>query len=270
LILTPYVASLRIYEPLESFDFYSQLRWVETSESAPTIRQESENTIYNSISFNRWHSSQEGVHLIYSRGKKFVCPWSLKRRAILAMQKFNESTPSSITPFFVSPELASILSWDVIENNAVPHIISARWIIPPSWFTLFRIEERLITLQGTALTCIYRTDLAQAKVRGIETHKIVKRAFGVGSIESEIAELIDWLNMFDDDSLIELDYGGLAPFVEKTLRLNHGVGLLEDSSVNDVLASITALANGDGVSASKAYSRLLNRWRMIAQFEQAQ
>lgn len=261
---------LRIYERLEIFDLDTQARWIDTSPNAPTKKLESESVIKNLISCDRLIFSQEGAHFIDCNGKRFVCPWSLKTRSVAAMQEFKKSTPSTIIPFFIPAEMETLLSEEEVTDNRIPHIISERWIIPPRWFALFRTHERLVSRQNSETTCIYITELSRAKERCIETHNIVRNAFGNGLVEAEVAELLNWMNVFDESSLIELDYGGLASLLDTTLRSNGGGGIHDDTSVDDALASILGLSRGDGVLAGEAYGRLVSRWRQIASIEQAQ
>ncbi len=268
--LTPYVASLRIYEPLESFDSETRSLWIQISSNEQTKKRESEVAIKNLILSNRGSYFQEYAHVIDHDGKRFVSPWSIRNRTWVAMRDFMESTPSSILHFFISPELESELSSETLADSKVPHVISERWMIPPRWFALFRSHERVISVDGPETSCVFRTEITKARERCRETHKIVKDAFGVGSVEFEILELLNWLNFFDENSLVELDFGGLSALLATTLRSTGGEGLCDDTSVEDVLESITGLSQGNGDMASKAYERLLDRWRRIASFEQAQ
>jgi hypothetical protein len=98
----------------------------------------------------------------------------------------------------------------------------------------------------------------------------VKRAFGEGSVEEEISQLLAWLNVFDENSLLELDYGGLAGYLDKLIKTSGGDGIDQDTSIEDVLQSIAGLSKGDGVLAGEGYSKVISRWRQIATFEQAQ
>jgi hypothetical protein len=94
-------------------------------------------------------------------------------------------------------------------------------------------------------------------------------AFGVGPIEAEIADLLNWLNIFHPQSIVECDYGGLAIYLEKTLIENGENGLDADTSIEDVLLSLSGLAAGDGAIAGQGYERLVTRWRRVAAIEQA-
>ncbi len=268
--LTPYVASLRVYEPLESFDQDTQALWINLPTLSQTKRNESEGAIKRLVLFEHLHSLEPDAHCLDRDGKRFVSPWSIKIRSKVAMQAFRNSVPTSIFPFFIPADLENSIDVEIEFEDKVPHVISERWMIPPRWFSLFRPDERLFGCQDDQMFCTYRTEVAKAKERCVETHRIVRTAFGVGSVEAEISELLDWLNVFHENSLVELDYGGLATFVESSLLANGGGGLRDDNSVEDVMESLSGLASGDGVLAGEAYGRLVRRWRQIASFEQAQ
>ena len=94
-------------------------------------------------------------------------------------------------------------------------------------------------------------------------------AFGQGAVEGEVAELLAWLEIFDGKSIVELDYGGLATYLNKQLIDNGEVGLEADTSVEDVTTSIAGLASGDGALAGRGYERLVSRWRRVSALETA-
>ena len=100
-------------------------------------------------------------------------------------------------------------------------------------------------------------------------HTAVNSAFGDGPVAAEIEDLGDWLDAFHPQSMVELDYGGLATYLESSLVASGEPGLDGDTSVEDVLSSIAGLASGDGALAGRGYERLVTRWRRVAAFEQA-
>jgi len=114
-----------------------------------------------------------------------------------------------------------------------------------------------------------RTDISNAKKRCISSHQIVKKAFGPGPVEGEIADLLNWLNIFHPESILECDYGGLALYLEKSLMDSGETGLESDTSIEDVTLSLQGLSNGDGVLAGQGYEALVRRWRKVAALEQA-
>ena len=73
--------------------------------------------------------------------------------------------------------------------------------------------------------------------------------------------------MVHPKSMVELDYGGLANYME--LALAEEGGLEADASIEDIQSSIAGLAVGDGALAGRGYERLVTRWRRVSAFEGA-
>jgi hypothetical protein len=212
----------------------------------------------------------DGVHLFEIDGKKYIAPWSTTKRCGAALDDLKSSLPSSLIPYFIPKKLEESinLSGEIIENK-VSHIITSTWSIPPRWFALFAPEDRLRGNNEPGVFTILRTLIANAKQRATFTHQSVLSAFGSGPIETEINDLIKWLEIFDHRSIVELDYGGLANYLNNLLILNGEAGLAADTSVEDVASSIAGLASGDGALASRGYERLVSRWRKVAAMEVA-
>jgi hypothetical protein len=157
---------------------------------------------------------------------------------------------------------------DLLEDK-VPHILNETWTIPPRWFILFAPEERTRGTDADGLYCRAVTTIANAKQRCDGAHDAVLNAFGDGPVEQELENLLAWLEMFHPESLVELDYGGLANYMDKALRESGEEGLESDSSIEDVTHSVAGLAASDGMMAGVGYQRLMSRWRLIQAYEQA-
>jgi hypothetical protein len=115
-----------------------------------------------------------------------------------------------------------------------------------------------------------RAKLSDAIARTQVAHQTVLGAFGEGSVEAEIEHLLEWLEMFHQQSLVELDYGGLAGYLDLGMKLaGEESGIEADTSVEDVLLSLSGLAAGDGQMAGQGYERLVSRWRVVQAFESA-
>jgi hypothetical protein len=212
----------------------------------------------------------DGIHLLDINGGRYIAPWSTSIRCLTALSDFKSSLPSSLIPFFIPQKLEESikLSGEIIYDK-VSHITTSTWSIPPRWFALFSPEDRLRGSNQDGVFTILRTAISNAKQRAIFTHQSVLDAFGMGPIEAEISDLIKWLEIFDNRSLVELDYGGLATYLNKILILNGEVGIEADTSVEDVASSVAGLASGDGALASRGYERLISRWRKVAALETA-
>ena len=262
---TPYVASLRIYEPLTAFEAADRLRWdaVDLFESKVA---EQKDALVRVATLQLPSQRPDGAHILDLDGMRYVSPWSTSVRTWASLNEFKSSVPSTVVPFFVSNSYEEALQ-DSIDFTAskVPHIISQTWIIPPRWFAMFETHERLRGHDNDGAYVICRTEIAKAIGRAKTTHSAVKSAFGEGPVEQELLDLIDWLEMFHPKSIVELDYGGLADYLE--LSLAEEGGLEADTSIEDIQSSIAGLAVGDGALAGRGYERLVTRWRKVAAFE---
>ena len=194
---TPYVASLRIYEPLSSFSPVDQLRWSSLSSESYTGKEEQLNALRRTILAEPPTLKADGAHVIDHDGKKYVSPWSTARRCWAAVEDFQNSLPTSIHSFFLPEGIREVLEDNSSEfEHRIPHIISETWIIPPRWFSLFETNERLRGQNEDGPFTVMITDIAKAKKRCTTTHQIVKQAFGPGPVEEEILQLHNWLNVF--------------------------------------------------------------------------
>ena len=267
---TPYVASLRVYEPIDAFEPAEQLRWQAIPITASTGYDEQIRALRRLISSEPPALTADGAHILEFEGKRYVAPWSTAARSWAALETFKDSMPQNVARFFVpsNVEEAILINSENVEDK-VPHILTETWLIPPRWFSLFEPTERIRGHNQDGAFTVLRTSINNAKKRCMFTHQSVVGAFGNGPIEEEIADLLEWLNMFHSQSLVELDYGGLANYVEQVLKEDGLEGLEGDTSVEDIQLSLNGLATGDGAQAGLGYERLVTRWRRVSALEQA-
>ena len=267
---TPYVASLRVYEPIDAFEPAEQLRWQAIPITASTGYDEQIRALRRLISSEPPALTADGAHILEFEAKRYVAPWSTAARSWAALETFKDSMPPNVARFFVpsNVEEAILINSENVEDK-VPHILTETWLIPPRWFSLFEPTERIRGHNQDGAFTVLRTSISNAKKRCMFTHQSVVGAFGNGPIEEEIADLLEWLNMFHSQSLVELDYGGLANYVEQVLKEDGLEGLEGDTSVEDIQLSLNGLATGDGAQAGLGYERLVTRWRRVSALEQA-
>jgi hypothetical protein len=267
---TPYVASLRIYEPIDSFAQVDQLRWSQIAVTSPTGWDEQKRALTRTIKSEPVNLKPDGAHVLEHDGKKYIAPWSTAARCWAALDDFKFTLPQSVIKFFIPQTIEdSIRSSTQILEDKVSHILTSTWNIPPRWFALFQPDERLRGENQDGVFTILRTSISNAKTRARFTHEAVIGAFGQGPVEAEIGELIAWMGIFDNKSIVELDYGGLAIYLNNLLIQGGELGLDSDTSVEDVNTSIAGLASGDGALAGRGYERLVSRWRKVASLESA-
>jgi hypothetical protein len=267
---TPYVASLRIYEPISAFTPAEKLRWENIPITASTGREEQDRALRRLIVTEPPSLQADGAHILEWEGTRYICPWSTAARVWVALEEFKNSLPRNVAKFFVSDqaEEAITINSEDLEDR-VPHILTATWIIPPRWFSLFKVEDRLRGMTDDGPFSVARTSIKNAKERCMFTHQSVVASFGNGPIEEEIADLLEWMNLFHPESIVELDYGGLANYLDNILRADGEDGLNADTSIEDIHLSLAGLASGDGQAAGVGYERLISRWRKVAALEQS-
>lgn len=274
---TPYVASLRIYQPIEAFTPDQQSTWRAAAGSRDTsLRSEQAIALRRTIRPDLLSPDllspdllsreplDEGVHLLEHDGGLYACPWTTKERCQLALELFRESLPANVVAFFLPAGIQESFQG---EEEQIPQIQTETWAVPPRWFTLFQPEEREISHLGSEPSVRYRTTMGQARRRAAKHLRTIRGAFGDGPVTLENEVQARWLEEFHPGSLVELDYGGLAGYLAQVLAEEGG--LEEDSSVADVLDSLAGLAQGDGLMAGLGYQRLMARWRRVAIFEHA-
>ena len=267
---TPYVASLRVYEPLSSFDRADQDRWSQLTVKTPTGIDEQDQALRRVISSQLLPVKPDGAHYLEINDKKYIAPWSTTTRCWAALEDFKTSMPDSIVRYFLPQTVEdSISSSSELVEDKVSHIITSTWSIPPRWFSLFEPSDRIRSENSDGVYTILRTSISNAKQRCLFAHQAVLNAFGQGPIEQEIEDLLTWRSLFHADSIVECDYGGLAIYLSKSLIENGQPGLNADTSIEDVARSLAGLAAGDGALAGQGYERLVTRWRRVAAFEQA-
>ena len=182
---TPYVASLRIYEPLSAFEPADRLRWQSIDASLDSRKEEQELALRRLVFPEPPAVRPDGAHVLDISGLRYVSPWSTATRCWAALDDFKDSLPSSITPFFIPPSLEEVITTgvDLLEDR-VPHIITETWVIPPRWFSLFVPEERLRGDSPDGPFTIMRTKKEHALERIAVTYAAVLKAFGDGSNKS--------------------------------------------------------------------------------------
>ena len=135
---TPYVASLRIYEPITAFSPAEALRWQAIPISATTSRDEQSRALTRTIITEPPALRPDGAHILEWEGKRYVCPWSTAARVWAALDAFKDSVPLPVSKFFIPDNIEEAINANSESlEDKVPHIISETWMVPPRWFSLF-------------------------------------------------------------------------------------------------------------------------------------
>jgi hypothetical protein len=98
---TPYVASLRIYEPLTAFSKEDQSRWSQILVSTPTGRDEQQRALRRTIVTEPPALKLDGAHVLEIDEKRYIAPWSTAARCWAALDDFKSSLPVTLSKFFL-------------------------------------------------------------------------------------------------------------------------------------------------------------------------
>jgi len=304
----PYAAELRVYEPLSAFPPDERRRWQAYLAAGPTLSTREglrrERAVGLAVACRstprvpRPGEVGEHAYVLIVDGVPLFCPWRTELRSWRAAAEL----PALLADEMVSavlPEAEIELAiraqerWLAEHPELRAHVLTSRWVVPVRWFLLVRPDERRLQLggsagpgdavttgepatpaagsssAGTALpatevgrSLLYRTAMADARRRTARALAVLRRAFDAGPVVGTVESLGRWLEEFHPRSVVELDYGGLVD-------LRTDAELRADDSAGDLVAALAALRAGDLQTATEAYDRVIERWRIAHRVESA-
>ncbi|MBV1779445.1 hypothetical protein KRR55_10005 [Paeniglutamicibacter sp. ABSL32-1] len=192
------------------------------------------------------------------------CPDQLATRTILASEQLDGSMRPALLELLVpdAARAANALRVDrqrFTDDLAHMHTRTATWGIPFGWLILVHEDDEVDVIEdGEELLAsrIY-TPLPQA----LDRVRYAAATLAIHAPEmdllDELASLSEWLQLFDQESVVELDYGRIAALV------------WPDDSPHDLRLGIESLAESDLTGAAASYRRLSNRWLAVRQLARA-
>jgi hypothetical protein len=261
-------AYLRVYQALAAFPPAERAEWaayVESGEALPSgllVSREEERALARALGLS---VPSEREHALVQRVGQtvYVCPLRTELRTLQSLLAFHGSLPMEVADAFVSSgevaRAASTLERLQRERPASRnHIRLAVWYVPLPWFALFDAAERKLAAPGADRPALltYQTTMVKAQARVSRALRVLQEVMEDGEVVAAVEELRDWLYGFDADSLVQLDYGGLArvlPYAE----------LAEDRSAAEVWEALEALEEGDLERSSAHYGALTERWAAL-------
>ncbi|MEJ2855351.1 MULTISPECIES: hypothetical protein [unclassified Saccharothrix] len=287
----PFVAYLRVYEPLSALDapLADQVRkaleagplsradaghrerelWLRSQLARPPRLlpgERSDGSVSPDAPFDVMTISPAEVPGEVGPGP-LVCPLDLRPRSAAALVGFlATSTPVlqeaalSVPPEAIRSRASAVMA--ELTRGAV-HVISTTWTVPLPWFTLVDPDARRVVLaprDDSERQVSWRASMTDARRRVARAHKVVSSSLGEGGPAKVLADTARWLDHFAPDSAVELDYGGLVQLMDDK-------ELLEDSSAQDVNAIVDALETGDAEEVALRYEELRDFWGELSRRE---
>jgi hypothetical protein len=193
-----------------------------------------------------------------------VCPLDVRARSAAALVGFLTSAhpalrqvalPASVET--IREKAATVLA--DLPGGAV-HVVSTTWTVPLPWFTLVDPQRRhlvVATREDPRRQVCWRVAMADARRRVAKAHSLAQRVLGDQGPTKVLEDTGRWLEHFHAHSAVELDYGGLVQLLDDE-------ELTEDTSAADVQAIVAALEREDVEEIAARFERLRDFWGELA------
>jgi hypothetical protein len=252
-------AQLRVFVPIETLPPPSRERWTRrlTEHRGLTRREHAD---WEAAAARRLlagiASSDDDQALVRRRGDRLlVCPLSIDARAAWSYARFVRSVPEAVVGQFV-PEALRVRLEATQQAGRVPYVLDEAWAVPFHWFLAFDPTERRLRSQaaGQGRRIAFVTGVGRARERIRRAVNVIEdSAEDAASFAAGASALVDWLDAFGPDALLELDYAGVAALFDPEQ-------LVDDRTCAQVWEIVEALEAGDRDSAEQAYEQLRARW----------
>ncbi|GAA4539065.1 hypothetical protein [Amycolatopsis samaneae] len=202
-----------------------------------------------------------------------VCPLELRARSAAALVSFlGDAHPALKNTVLEAAEFsadgvrsrAKAAMADLTTNAA--HTLSTTWSVPLPWFVLIDPDERKLVLgsgrDDPARELSWRTAIGDARERAREAGELLAATFGDSGPGRVLFETRRWLDNFHPGSVVELDYGGLVQLF--------GDSILEsDTTADEVHDILDALRSGNVEELAELFSELRDFWGDLSAHERA-
>jgi hypothetical protein len=273
-IPAPYMAYLRVYEPLAAFPSAEReawKRWLEANPEPLTLADEQVQSLRGLVAVPPIAVPEAEERIAYTAdldGVTLICPWQIRLRSWLALTELRASHgDTAVRRFWPQAVLdqadREYDEWWAEDPEALPHILTCSWQIPIRWLILF-VQTEGVKSAGGHLS--FRTPMVQARRRSARALRILTRTLRGGPLVEAVETLSLWLEEFHPLSLVELDYGGLMSLLVSQGALGADElceGVSQDCSVRDVADGLAALASGDEDLMTAAYLRYRVKWDSV-------
>jgi hypothetical protein len=193
-----------------------------------------------------------------------VCPLDVRARSAAALVGFLTSAHPALrdAALTVSVEMVREKAGAVLSDlpGGAVHIVSTTWTVPLPWFTLVDPEHRhlvMATRDDARRQVCWRVAMSDARRRVAKAHSLAERVLGEQGPTKVLEDTGRWLEHFHPHSAVELDYGGLVQLLDDE-------ELEADTSATDVNAIVAALEREDVEEIASRFERLRDFWGDLA------
>lgn len=199
----------------------------------------------------------EDVLVAEHDGTRYLCPRMARLRmlegALAFHNAFDEMGGELIVPESVALRAAAELETlrRGSEDNR-SHILTSQWHVPLRWFLLFDPTERQLEVDESGLHLRYRASRRLATKRLRRAIRALRGA-GMASTTEDMEHLLDWLQDFPPNRLVELDYDGVVELFDADT-------IADDDSCGLLWSAIESLESGDYDAARRFYEDTAAHW----------
>ncbi len=257
-------AYLRVYQPVDVFAQEERAHWVEPVNENDAREGKASRVWLLSAALPELpplFGGTQGAFVRRVKDEVLVCPWRTRLRMLAGLLAFRNSIPEEVAEIFVPENAARTAAQELAalgeeHPNVRSHILHANWHVPLRWFAAFDDAERILTEDKDGLRVRYETRLPDGRARLQRTLDVLENSFIDESVTGAVRELIEWLEEFGGEGLLELDYASVASmFADEDL--------VEDHSAGEVGACLDALEAEDVVKAGRLFATLTDRWTNV-------
>ena len=276
----PYVAYLRIYEPVEHLPAPDRARWTTCVRSRLQHRLVEADQYVESVRRLAGRPpvlvppfESDDARVIEVAGALYVCPQQPRlgvwQQLELAGQDQSLPELAAGSPAVREQAAADLAAYVRGGGEVRLFTRSSSWQIPVAWFVPFAADDRLLELANAVegapdveRSLRYRSAMSAARRRCARGLRAARAHLEDTEVVEQVEQVARWLEEFDPRSIVELDYAGLVELLDDA-------HLRGDDSASDVAEGLAALTEGDAVSAAAAYRRWSTRWQRVAMLARA-
>lgn len=292
----PYVAYLRVYEPLSAFDDdvgerlaeavtatkltranvgeREHLMWLKSQTSIPArlLPAELPDGKPAPSTFTDVLVLDPSEVPVADDGEvgpgPLVCPLELRVRSAAALVGFLGEAHPALRAAVLDAGDMTAEAVRARANSALRdlygttmHVLSTTWTVPLPWFSLVDPDERRLVLgngrDDPERELSWRAAMTDALTRVDQAEDLVRETLGDSGPVQILEETGRWLTNFHPASAVELDYGGLVQLMEDP-------ALESDTSADEVHAILDAMREGTADDLAESFRDLRDYWGELA------
>jgi hypothetical protein len=297
MVSPPYVAELRVYEPLSSFPPAERTEWQRYLAAGPPpstregLRQERAVGLASACRATPRvpRPGEAGAHayVLTADGMPLICPLRTELRCWRAATELAALLPSEVVAA-VLPEaeidraVREHEQWLNQHPESRAHVLTSRWVVPVRWFLLVRPDERRLQLgeppgsrgagdvdepAGEAAAAA-RGSGGSALPAATEVGRSLLYRTAMADARRRIARSLVVLRRAFDAGPVVGAVESLGRWLEE-FHPRSDAELRADDSPGDLADALAALGAGDLQKATEAYDRVIERWRIAHRVESA-